>query len=138
MWPGLELFRVPYKLQFALVILRNLIYFSQIFHTYCITWLWTCPCWMTEDKPCTPSKQSNSMKQTEHLELLLHFSHVQQKLEPFSLFFFKPAGRLFLIPDRTKPVIDALFTSSSTNIVFFYDIASFIRVSCNADNLMYS
>lgn len=50
---------------------------------------------MTEDKPGTPSKQSNSMKQTEHLELLLHFSHVQQKLEPFSLFFFKPAGRLF-------------------------------------------
>lgn len=66
---------------------------------------------MTEDKPCTPSKQSNSMKQTEHLELLLHFCHVQQKLEPFSLFF-------------PKPVVDALFTSSSTNIVFFYDIAS--------------
>lgn len=62
------------------------------------------------------------MKQTEHLELLLHFSHVQQKLEPFSLFSLILLLAFFdICQDKASGRWIVYF---STKIVFFYDTAS--------------
>lgn len=71
----------------------------------------------------TVIKQSNSMKQTEHLELLLHFSHVQQKLETLSLFSLILLLAFFFYTCQDK-ACDSCIVHFSTNIVFFYDIAS--------------
>lgn len=73
----------------------------------------------------TVIKQSNSMKQTEHLELLLHFSHVQQKLETLSLFSLILLLAFFFYTCQDKACDSCIVHfSTCTNIVFFYDIAS--------------